>query len=85
MGDERDRHDAAARRAADAVDRLLDLLGAIDGDADFELTAVETHGGGFPPLAGSDDEDGLDAEQERLAQVGMRKVTTLVTPRNKAR
>lgn len=50
-------------RAADAVNRLLDLLDAIDGDADYEQTACETRGGGFPgDLSGEDEEDGRDAE-----------------------
>lgn len=52
-------------RAANAVDRLLDLIDAIDGDADFEMTAVETFGRGFPPtLDGDDFEEGHDAEPE---------------------
>ena len=53
-------------RAADAVDRLLDLLDAIDGDADFEMTAGETLGLGFLPSEAltDDDEDGHDREEE---------------------
>ena len=44
-------------RAADAVDRLLDLLDAIDGDADFEQTACETFCLGFPGDPSSEDEE----------------------------
>lgn len=53
-------------RAADAVDRLLDLLDAIDGDADLEMTATESRGAGFASGSGltDDDEDGHDAERD---------------------
>lgn len=52
-------------RAADAVDRLIDLIDAIDGDADFELTAIETFGRDFPiSVVGDDHEDSHDAERE---------------------
>ena len=52
--------------AEEAVERLLALLDAIDGDADYELTATETRGAGFGPLAAltDDDEDGHDAEPD---------------------
>lgn len=52
-------------RAADAVDRLLDLLDAIDGDPDFEQSACETRGAGFACDPFPDDtEDGHDREHE---------------------
>lgn len=53
-------------RAADAVERLLDLLDQIDGDPDIELTAPEVLGRGFLTFVGSTDdhEDGHDAEYE---------------------
>ncbi len=52
-------------RAADAVDRLLDLLDAIDGDADFEQSACEARGLGFACDPSPDDaENGHDQEAE---------------------
>lgn len=42
-------------RASEAVERLLALLDAIDGDADFEMTATETRGRGFPSDLSPDD------------------------------
>jgi hypothetical protein len=47
---------------------LLDLIDAIDGDTDLELTAIETFGRGFPvDLTQDGDEDGHDAEPELVA------------------
>lgn len=36
------------RRIEDVVEWLLSLLDECDGDTDFEQTACETHGLGFP-------------------------------------
>lgn len=49
--------------AEEAVERLLTLLDAIDGDCDYEQTACETRGGGFPTdPSPDDDEDSHDHE-----------------------
>ncbi|MBR3190450.1 hypothetical protein [Bosea sp. (in: a-proteobacteria)] len=45
------------------IERLIGVLDQIDVDADYEQTACETRGGGFPgDLSGEDEEDGRDAE-----------------------
>lgn len=42
-------------RASEAVELLLALLDAINGDPDFEMTATETLGRGFPSDLSTDD------------------------------
>lgn len=43
-------------RASEAIERLIELLDAIDGDADFELTAPEMRQG-YPAIAALTDDD----------------------------
>lgn len=41
------------------IERLINVLDAIDGDADFEQTATETHGVGFASDPSLDDAESL--------------------------
>ncbi len=50
-----------------AIEALIALADALDGDADIEASAIETHGRGFPPSLlideGEDDREGDEALQ----------------------
>lgn len=41
------------------IERLISMLDAIDGDPDFEQSACETHGLGFPNDPSRDDAEAL--------------------------
>ncbi len=66
-------------RASEAIERLIELLDAIDGDADFELTAPELRQG-YPALGlalTDDDEPGDNG----LADCGGVQEQLVIRPR----
>ena len=66
------------RKVAEAVERLIAVLDALDGDADLEATAPDRFGRGFVVCLADDHEDGHDAEDDHAERFGLADTDALL-------